>query len=204
MVSVHKAELQRPGTKSEQLWRGDLIKGNIANRVKGDLIVDVGVEAFLPVRRSILVGCLTGGLPGKEDEFKIIKIGGERRNIVLQARDIEARAEQRAVLLEELEPMIIRHDKVKNITDFGAFVDLDSMDGLLHIFDMSWQGSDPHGFVQVKGSCYILEVDKGVSASTWVRRRKATPGTLSTSSIRRSRASAAAWSTYALRCLYRA
>ena len=167
VVSVHKAELQRAWDKIlSNYGEGDLIKGNIVNRVKGGLIVDVGVEAFLP-GSQIDIGPVRNleDYLGKEDEFKIIKISGERRNIVLSRREIleEARAEQRAVLLEELEPMTIRRGKVKNITDFGAFVDLDGMDGLLHITDMSWgRVSDPHEFVQVGDEIdvMILEVDK--------------------------------------------
>jgi len=167
VVSVQKAEQQRAWDKVLSAYsEGDRIRGNIVNRVKGGLIVDVGVEAFLP-GSQIDIGPVRNleDYLGKEDEFKIIKISGERRNIVLSRREIleEARAEQRAQLLEDLEPMTIRRGKVKNITDFGAFVDLDGMDGLLHITDMSWgRVTDPHEVVQVGDEIdvMILEVDK--------------------------------------------
>ncbi len=142
-VSLKKAELQKSWDSIEQNYQeGDVIKGIIRSRVKGGLIVDVnGVEAFLP---GSLVDLITprnlDDYLGREEEFKIMKIVADRRNIVLSRRDLlEAdRAKKRAELLAELKPMTIRHGVVKNITDFGAFVDLNGMDGLLHITDMSW------------------------------------------------------------------
>ena len=102
---------------------------------------------------------------GKEEEFKILKISAERRNIVLSRRELlEAeRAKQRATLLDELVPKTIRRGVVKNITEFGAFVDLNGMDGLLHITDMSWKRiSHPSEVVHVgqELEVMILDVDK--------------------------------------------
>jgi len=167
VVSVHKAELQKAWDSIvSQYSEGDVITGTIMSRVKGGLIVNVGVEAFLP-GSQVDIGQVRNleDYLGKQEEFKIIKINAERRNIVLSRRELleEARMEQRAALLDELIPKTIRRGVVKNITEFGAFVDLNGMDGLLHITDMSWgRVSDPHEFVKVGDEIevMILEVDK--------------------------------------------
>ncbi|MBR5838873.1 MAG: 30S ribosomal protein S1 [Victivallales bacterium] len=166
-VSLHKAELQKSWDSIEQNYKeGDLIKGTIKSRVKGGLIVDVGVEAFLP-GSQVDLGAVRNldDFLGKEEEFKILKISAERRNIVLSRRELlEAeRAKQRASLLDELVPKTIRRGVVKNITEFGAFVDLNGMDGLLHITDMSWKRiSHPSEVVHVgqELEVMILDVDK--------------------------------------------
>ncbi|MCR5380143.1 MAG: 30S ribosomal protein S1 [Lentisphaeria bacterium] len=166
-VSLHKAELQKSWDSIEQNYKeGDLIKGTIKSRVKGGLIVDVGVEAFLP-GSQVDLGAVRNldDFLGKEEEFKILKISAERRNIVLSRRELlEAeRAKQRATLLDELVPKTIRRGVVKNITEFGAFVDLNGMDGLLHITDMSWKRiSHPSEVVHVgqELEVMILDVDK--------------------------------------------
>ncbi len=166
-VSLHKAELQRAWDRLvEQYPEGSLIKGVIRSRVKGGLMVDVGVDAFLPGSQVDLGPTRNlDDYVGKEDEFKILKINAERRNIVLSRRELlEAeREKQRAVLLNELEPHQIRRGIVKNITDFGAFVDLNGMDGLLHITDMSWgRVTNPNEVVHVgqEIEVMILEVDR--------------------------------------------
>ena len=166
-VSLHKAELQKSWDSIEQNYKeGDLIKGTIKSRVKGGLIVDVGVEAFLP-GSQVDLGAVRNldDFLGKEEEFKILKINAERRNIVLSRRELleAVRAEQRATLLNELVPKTIRRGVVKNITEFGAFVDLNGMDGLLHITDMSWKRiSHPSEVVHVgqELEVMILDVDK--------------------------------------------
>ena len=167
VVSVHKAELQKAWDNIvSQYNEGDLIKGTIMSRVKGGLIVNVGVEAFLP-GSQVDIGPVRNleDYLGKQEEFKVIKINAERRNIVLSRRELleAARMEQRAALMDELIPKTIRRGVVKNITEFGAFVDLNGMDGLLHITDMSWgRVSDPHEVVKVGDEIevMILEVDK--------------------------------------------
>lgn len=166
-VSVKKAEAQRAWNDIiENHQEGSIIKGRITSRVKGGFIVDVGVEAFLPGSQVDL------GAPrdldsyvDQEMDFKIIKINTERKNVVLSRREIleEERNRLRAKLLEELQPGQIRKGIVKNITDFGAFVDLNGMDGLLHITDMSWSRvTDPHTVVHKDQELevMILEVDK--------------------------------------------
>ena len=166
-VSIAKAEIQK-------IWdnivnnnqEGGLIHGVIKQRVKGGLIVDVGVEAFLPGSQVDLgpVRNLDDYI-GKEEDFKILKINAERRNIVLSRREIleGKRDEQRDTLLGELEKGQIRRGIVKNITDFGAFVDLNGMDGLLHITDMSW-GRITHPSEVVKQGeeieVMVLDVDR--------------------------------------------
>ncbi|MFA6815161.1 MAG: 30S ribosomal protein S1 [Lentisphaeria bacterium] len=167
VVSVHKAELQRAWENiANQHEEGGLISGTVTSRVKGGLIVDVGVEAFLP-GSQVDIGPVRNleDFLGKEIEFKILKINTERRNIVLSRRAIleEQRAEQRSKLMEELVPKQIRKGIVKNITDFGAFIDLDGMDGLLHITDMSWgRVNHPSEIVKVgeEIEVMILDVDK--------------------------------------------
>ncbi|MDQ0288833.1 small subunit ribosomal protein S1 [Oligosphaera ethanolica] len=167
VVSIHKAELQKAWDSIVANYEeGGLIKGTIRNRVKGGLIVDVGVEAFLPGSQVDLGPARNlDDYVGKQEDFKILKINAERRNIVLSRRELleAARAEQRTKLMDELIPKQIRRGVVKNITEFGAFVDLNGMDGLLHITDMSWgRVSHPSEVVKVgeEIEVMILEVDR--------------------------------------------
>ncbi len=166
-VSVKKAEAQRAWDDIvSNHVEGSIIKGKVVSRVKGGLIVDVGVEAFLP-GSQVDIGAVhdLDVFVGQEMDFKLIKINTERKNVVLSRREIleEARDSQRAKLLDELEVGQIRKGIVKNITDFGAFVDLNGMDGLLHITDMSWSRvTDPHTIVHKDQEIevMILEVNK--------------------------------------------
>ena len=119
-----------------------VVEGVLKRRIKGGLKVDLfGVEAFLPGSQVALrrVPNLEE-LIGQKFEFKILKINKRRRNIVVSRRVVleEERERKKTELLAELEPGQIREGVVKNITDFGAFVDLGGIDGLLHITDMSW------------------------------------------------------------------
>ncbi len=125
----------------EKYKEGDVIKGKVTRRIKGGLLVDVGVPVFLPasqvdVRRP---GDISEYI-GTEIEAKILKIDQERRNIVISRRKMleETRASAKRTLLSDIEPGQLRKGIVKNIADFGAFVDLGGLDGLLHITDMSW------------------------------------------------------------------
>ena len=122
---------------------GDTVSGTIRSKVRGGMIVAVdGVEAFLPGSQVDVNPSrdLDIYITGEPQDFKIIKISDERRNIIVSRRELlEAQmAEKKHALLQTLQKGQIVHGKVKNITDFGAFVDLDGMDGLLHITDMSW------------------------------------------------------------------
>ena len=121
---------------------GGTTNGTVRSRVRGGLIVDVeGVDAFLPGSQIDAMPVRnTDAYIGKEYEFKIIKISAERRNIILSRRELieERLKKKRRELMATIEVGQKRKGKVKNITDFGAFVDLDGLDGLLHITDMSW------------------------------------------------------------------
>jgi small subunit ribosomal protein S1 len=120
---------------------GGRIKGRIKAAVKGGLIVNIGVEAFLPSSQiDVNTPADLDGLVGQAFEFKVVKLNLERQNIVLSRRELleEERSAQRAELLGEMVPGDVRKGTVKNLTDFGAFIDLNGLDGLLHVTDMSW------------------------------------------------------------------
>ena len=120
---------------------GGRIKGRIKAAVKGGLIVNIGVEAFLPSSQiDVNTPADLDALVGQAFEFKVVKLNLERQNIVLSRRELleEERSEQRAQLLGEMVPGDVRKGTVKNLTDFGAFIDLNGLDGLLHVTDMSW------------------------------------------------------------------
>ena len=120
---------------------GGRIKGRIKAAVKGGLIVNIGVEAFLPSSQiDVNTPSDLDAYVGQAHEFKVVKLNLERQNIVLSRRELieEERSAQRAKLLDEMVPGDIRKGTVKNLTDFGAFIDLNGLDGLLHVTDMSW------------------------------------------------------------------
>ena len=120
---------------------GGTIKGKVKAIVKGGLIVNIGVEAFLPASQiDVITPKNLTQYVGNTYDFKVVKINQERQNIVLSRRElIEAeRTDRRQKLLADMTPGDIRKGTVKNITDFGAFIDLNGIDGLLHITDMSW------------------------------------------------------------------
>jgi len=120
---------------------GDVVRGTVVHKIKGGLLVDIGVPVFLPASQvSIRRTGDIGDYLGQDIECKIIKIDKEHRNIVVSRRRLieERREEQKKQLLAELKVGEIRKGTVKSITDFGAFVDLGGIDGLLHITDMSW------------------------------------------------------------------
>jgi small subunit ribosomal protein S1 len=120
---------------------GDVVKGMVLRKIKGGLLVDIGVAVFLPQSQVSLrkIGDV-GDFIGKEIECKIIKIDEPRMNIVVSRRKLieEQREQQRGQLLATLTEGQTRKGVVKNIADFGAFVDLGGIDGLLHITDMTW------------------------------------------------------------------
>jgi small subunit ribosomal protein S1 len=142
VLSKQRAETQKNWDRILETYsEGDLIEGVVHGRVKGGMLVDVGVEAFLPGSQVDLVPVKNpDDYIGQVIQFKIIKINLERRNIVVSRRELleEQRREMKAQLLGEIKIGQQRKGVVKNITDFGAFIDLNGMDGLLHITDMSW------------------------------------------------------------------
>jgi small subunit ribosomal protein S1 len=141
-LSKRKAEKIEAWLKvMETVHEGDVVTGVATRKIKGGLLVDIGVNVFLPasqvdVRRPADIGDYIG----KTIQCLVLKIDEARRNIVVSRRAlIEAeRAEKKAQLLAELEVGQRRKGIVKNIAEFGAFVDLGGIDGLLHITDMSW------------------------------------------------------------------
>jgi small subunit ribosomal protein S1 len=142
VLSKQQAEQQRNWDRVLSNYaEGETIEGSIKTRVKGGMIVDVGVDAFLPGSQLDVVPVRNvEEFMGTPLEFKILKINKDRRNIVLSRRELleDKRREQKRVLLKEIQVGQLRKGIVKNLTDFGAFIDLNGMDGLLHITDMSW------------------------------------------------------------------
>jgi len=120
---------------------GSIAAGRVKAKVKGGLIISIGVDAFMPASHiDIQPPKNLDQYVGQTYDFKVLKVNMERKNIVLSRRELieEQRTTKRRELLESIQPGQVRKGIVKNITDFGAFIDLDGMDGLLHITDMSW------------------------------------------------------------------
>lgn len=145
---------------------GGLVKGKVKSAIKGGLMVNVGVEAFLPGSQvDIIPPKDLSEYVGNIYEFKIVKVNDDRKNLVISRREvIEAeRAEQRQQFLSTVKIGDKVEGAVKNITDFGAFVDLQGMDGLLHITDMSWgRVAHPSEMLRIGQmvEVLILDVDK--------------------------------------------
>jgi small subunit ribosomal protein S1 len=145
---------------------GDAVKGKVVRRIKGGLLVDIGVPVFLPASQVDIrkPGDISRFI-GKEVECKILKIDIEGRNIVISRRKLieEERRSSKEKLLAEIEVGQLRKGVVKNIADFGVFVDLGGLDGLLHISDMSWgRISHPSEVVELDQEieCIVIDVDK--------------------------------------------
>jgi small subunit ribosomal protein S1 len=145
---------------------GSIVKGKVTRKVKGGLMVDIGVEAFLPGSQIDNKRIKTvDEFLDKVFEVKILKINIDRKNIVVSRREIieDERVSKKAEMLDDIQPGDIRIGVVKNITDFGAFLDLDGIDGLLHITDMAWKRvRHPSELVQLgdEVEVMILSVDK--------------------------------------------
>ncbi len=144
VISREKAKREEAWTRLEVVFaKGEPVNGAIVGRVKGGFTVDLGgASAFLPGSQvDIRPVRDVGPLMGKEQPFAILKMDRPRGNIVVSRRAIleEARAEQRTELVGQLQEGEVREGVVKNITDYGAFVDLGGIDGLLHVTDMSWK-----------------------------------------------------------------
>jgi small subunit ribosomal protein S1 len=167
VLSYRKAKRQKEWEHIiEKHKEGDVVAGQVTRKIKGGLLVNIGVNVFLPasqvdIRRPPDIGDYIG----KTIECKILKIDEARRNIVVSRRKLieDQREEMKKKLLSEIEPGQIRKGVVKNIAEFGAFVDLGGIDGLLHITDMSWgRVSNPHEVVHIDQplEVYIISVDK--------------------------------------------
>jgi len=155
VLSKRKAERAKGWERLlDQAKEGDIIEGKVTRKVKGGLMVDAGgVEAFLPASQAFLRGFGNlDSLVGQTMSVVIIKVHKARRNLVVSRREalLKERDIQRQKILDELEVKQVRQGTVKNITDFGAFINLGGVDGLLHITDMSWgRVTNPNEVVQV-------------------------------------------------------
>ncbi|MEM8884205.1 MAG: 30S ribosomal protein S1 [Planctomycetota bacterium] len=144
MIRLSKRKADRIRAWNEILKthkEGDIVRGIVQRKIKGGLLVDVGVPVFLPASQvSLRRTADISEFIGNEIEARIIKIDEQRMNIVVSRRKLveEQREAAKRQLLEDIQEGEIRRGVVKNIADFGAFVDLGGIDGLLHITDMSW------------------------------------------------------------------
>lgn len=165
ILSKVKAEQQRMWDNVlSTATEGSVIEGEIKSRVKGGLIVDInGVKGFLPGSQVDVAPVRNADdFLGKTFEFKIMKINRDRRNIVLSRRELieQRRRDRKKQLLTEIQVGQLRTGAVKNITDFGAFIDLGGLDGLLHITDMSWgRVSHPSKLVKVGDTLEVMILD---------------------------------------------
>lgn len=167
VVSKKKAEKAQGWSKIvNQCNEGDIVEGKVIRKVKGGLMVDVGIEAFLPASLVALKGFgNVNQVLGQTLKFKIVKMNKPRRNIVLSRKDaiLKEREAAKEKIIGDLNVGELRKGVVKNITDFGAFVDLGGIDGLLHITDMSWgRISHPSEILAIGDSVevMILNFDK--------------------------------------------
>ncbi len=164
VLSKEKAEFKKNWERILTICNeGGRIAGKVKSIVKGGLLVNIGVEAFLPASQiDVTTPKNLVQFVGNTYDFKVVKINQDRQNIVLSRRELieQERAERRAKLLTEMVPGDIRKGTVKNITDFGAFIDLNGIDGLLHITDMSWgRLSHPSDLLKVGQDIDVVVLD---------------------------------------------
>ena len=164
VLSKEKAAHKQNWDKIVKGFEGDgLIKGKVKAVVKGGLTVNIGVEAFLPGSQIDIVPPKDlQQFVGNTYDFKIVKINDERKNVVLSRREIieQERAEKRTKFLESVKVGDTVKGSVKNLTDFGAFIDLDGMDGLLHITDMTWgRLTHPSELLKIGQSLDVVVLD---------------------------------------------
>ena len=166
VLSKKRAQYERAWGKIEEVKEADgMVKGNVIEVVKGGLIVDIGLRGFLPASLVELrrVRDLQPYV-GKEIEAKIIELDKNRNNVVLSRRGWleENQREQREEFLDNLKPGEVRTGTVSSVVNFGAFVDLGGMDGLVHVSELSWKHVDHPGSVVAVGDeieVQVLEVD---------------------------------------------
>ncbi|MEY2733563.1 MAG: ribosomal protein [Gemmatimonadota bacterium] len=172
VLSKKKADFMRVWERIRVAYESDQpVEGVLVKKIKGGVVVDLmGVDAFLPGSQIALRRVPNiDDLLGQKYEFKIIKLNKRRRNIVVSRRVIleTERAGKREKLMKELGKDQVRKGVVKNITDFGAFIDLGGVDGLLHITDMSWgRISHPSEMVHIG-----MELEVKVLDIDWERER---------------------------------
>lgn len=166
-LSFDKAEQKKNWEKIVNTCEeGSVITGRVRSKVKGGLVVNIGVDAFLPSSQvDIQAPKNLDQFVGQTFDFKVVKINRERKNIVVSRRELieERRQDKKREILNKIKPGETRRGMVKNITDYGAFIDLDGLDGLLHITDMSW-GRVSHPSEMVKTgeeiTVCIIEIDQ--------------------------------------------
>jgi small subunit ribosomal protein S1 len=167
LVSYEKALRHKVWDKLEQASNDKTpVKGMVLGRVKGGLTVDIGIKAFLPGSQVEVrpVRNLDGYI-GTEIEVRVIKLNKKRGNVVISRKELleEDQNAKKAVTLATLEEGSVLTGTVKNLTDYGAFVDLGGLDGLLHITDMSWgRLTHPRDLVNVGDEIQVkvLKFDK--------------------------------------------
>ena len=166
LLSVKRAKYEKAWKEIEKLTQeGSSVKGTVVEIVKGGLIVDIGVRGFLPaslidVRRIKDLDSFNG----KEIEAKIVEFDRQKNNIVLSRKAYmeEELSEERQEFLDDLEVGNIKEGKVSSIVNFGAFIDIGGMDGLVHVSELSWRHvENPNEVVKVgdKVSVKVLEID---------------------------------------------
>ncbi len=167
VLSYRKAKRQEEWERIiKQHKEGDVVTGMVNRKIKGGLLVNIGVNVFLPASQvDIRRPSDIGDFLNKEIRCKILKIDEARRNIVVSRRKLieDEREEKKKKLLAEIAPGQTRKGIVKNIAEFGAFVDLGGIDGLLHITDMSWgRVQHPSDVVHIDQELevYVINVDK--------------------------------------------
>jgi small subunit ribosomal protein S1 len=165
VLSKQRADFIKVWDKIKDAYNsGDIVEGKTVRRIKGGMVVNLyGVDAFLPGSQIDLKPIPNmDSIIGKTFRFRIIKINKRRRNIVVSRRVVleEERKKSRERILKELEKGQVREGMVKNITDFGAFIDLGGVDGLLHITDMSWgRVSHPSELVSIGDTIEVKVLD---------------------------------------------
>ena len=163
-LSFDKAEQKKNWEKIVNTCEeGSVITGRVRSKVKGGLVVNIGVDAFLPSSQvDIQAPKNLDQFVGQTFDFKVVKINRERKNIVVSRRELieERRQDKKREILNKIKPGETRRGMVKNITDYGAFIDLDGLDGLLHITDMSWgRVSHPSEMVKTGEEITVCIID---------------------------------------------
>jgi small subunit ribosomal protein S1 len=142
ILSYQKALRRRTWEKIDSAYKGkETITGKVVDRIKGGLVVDIGVRAFLPGSQFDLRPTQNlDNLVGTEVQVRVTKLNRRRGNVVVSRRALleEEQHAKRAALMETLSEGQLVHGHVKNVTEYGAFVDLGGIDGLLHLTDLSW------------------------------------------------------------------
>lgn len=167
LLSMKRARFEKAWQRIEQAASsGEIIEGKVVEVVKGGLILDLGVRGFLPaslvdIRRVHDLDEFTG----QELECKVIELNRGRNNVVLSRRAVleEERKEARLQILDRLQPGDVVEGKISNIVDFGAFVDLEGIDGLIHISEIAWSHVNHPSEVLSVGDTVrvkVLEIDR--------------------------------------------